>query len=609
MSARLDSAVGEPPQAPPFGGPGCERPWRILELFARNAGLEEILAESLLLIAEREAVHNCAVVAPREGRFRCLAASGVARDLLDEIGEAGTADAAAAPFWDAPAGFVGFSAARGWEAWRRPAEAAGLRGCWAEPILSAAGELLGHALAFAESPVPGASAPEGLRLTARIAGVAMDRCHLIADLLYHSHHDAVTLLPNRYLLEERLAAAMTGADRAGTGVALLQIDLDRFQTVNDLLGSSVGDLLLQQVARRLETALAPADTLARTAGDEFSAVLPGIGNLDHALRSAERLCARLAAPFAVNEHELTVTASVGCALYPEQAPDAVSLEQSAGAALQRAKHAGRNCVRGFIPGEAGAARQKARLESALSQALARSEFRLAYQPQVILRTMELSGTEALLRWHHPVIGTVSPAAFIPIAEETGLILPVGRWVLREGCRQAAAWRRLGMRGRVAVNVSPLQLGQDDFVAFVEAVLAESRVPPDAIEIELTETALAQDIPGVARKMRELKSLGISLAVDDFGTGYSSLAHLQDLPVDILKIDISFVRRIAAEEDRSPVIETIVAMTHALGKRLVAEGVETLAQQAYLTALGCDAAQGFLYGRPAAPADLAARWLR
>jgi EAL domain-containing protein (putative c-di-GMP-specific phosphodiesterase class I) len=318
--------------------------------------------------------------------------------------------------------------------------------------------------------------------------------------------------------------------------------------------------------------------------------------------------ARLAAPFAVCGHELTVTASIGCALYPEHAADALSLERSAGAALYRAKHGGRNCVRGFVPGEAASAQQKARLESALSQALTRGEFRMVYQPQIALGTMTLSGAEALLRWHHPVIGLVSPTAFIPIAEEAGLIVPIGKWVLREACREAAAWRRLGFRKRIAINVSPVQFGQDDFVAFVKTALDDTRVPPDAVELELTESALAGEVGRVAEKMRELKSLGLSFAVDDFGTGYSSLSHLQELPVDVIKIDISFVRQIAAAGDRSPVIETIVAMAHALGKTLVAEGVETLAQQAYLAALGCDAVQGFLYGRPAPAAEFTAKWM-
>jgi diguanylate cyclase (GGDEF)-like protein len=451
-------------------------------------------------------------------------------------------------------------------------------------------------------------APEALRLAARIAGMAMEQHHLMADLLYHAHHDAVTLLPNRFLLDERLGQAMVAADRRGSGLALLHVNLDRFQTVNDLLGRGTGDLLLKLAARRLEAGLGVEDTFARTAGDEFSAVLPGVKSLDEAIRSAERLRARLAAPFAVSGHELTVTASIGCALYPAHAGDALSLERSAGAALHRAKQAGRNCVRGFIPGEEGSARQKARLESALSQALTRGEFRLVYQPQIGLKTLTLSGAEALLRWHHPDIGLVSPTAFIPIAEETGLILPIGQWVLREACREAAAWRRLGFRGRVAINVSPVQFGQDDFVAFVKTALKDARVPPDAVELELTESALAGDVERVAEKMRDLKSLGLSFAVDDFGTGYSSLSHLQELPVDVIKIDISFVRQIAAADDRSPVIETIVAMAHALGKTLVAEGVETLAQQAYLGALGCDVVQGFLHGRPVPAADFIAKWM-
>jgi diguanylate cyclase (GGDEF)-like protein len=596
------------------GGPDTDRPWRILELFAHNAGLQEVLAEVILLIEERESICQCAIMALREGRLHCIASAGVPRNLLSQfdkiqvVGSSPLADPVSA-FWAAPSGFVDFSTAPGWDAWRPLAEAAGVRGCRAEPILSAAGELLGEVVAFAESGLPAKSvAPEALRLSARIAGIAMEQHHLMADLLYHAHHDSVTLLPNRFLLEEHLGQAMVAADRAGSGVALLHVNLDRFQTVNDLLGRGIGDLVLQQAARRMEMGLAAEGTLARTAGDEFSAVLPGVNSLQHAVRCAERLRARMEAPFAVSGHELTVTASIGCALYPKHAADALSLERSAVSALHRAKHAGRNCVRGFVPGEAGHAEQKARLESALGQALTRGEFGLVYQPQIGLGTMTLSGAEALLRWRHPVIGLVSPTAFIPIAEETGLIVPLGRWVLREACREAEAWRRRGFRGRVAINGSPVQFGQDDFVASVKTALDDTGAPPDAVELELTESALAGDVRRVAEKMRDLKSLGLSVAVDDFGTGYSSLSHLHELPVDVIKIDISFVRQITGPEDSSPVIETIIAMAHALGKTLVAEGVQTLEQQAYLAALGCDAVQGFLHGRPVPAADFTATWL-
>ena len=319
-----NSAAGQIPR-PPAGESECDRPWRILELFAHNAGLREVLGEVILLVEGRESIGKCAIMAMREGSLHCLASAGVPGILLRQLEGLQAVENAIPPdsvsaFWPAPTGFVDFTTAPGWDSWRPLAEAAGVRGCQAEPILSTAGEFLGEVIAFAEAGFPAKSiAPAALRLAARIAGIAMEQDHLMADLLYHAHHDSVTLLPNRFLLDERLGQAMAAADRTGSSAALLLVNLDRFRTVNDLLGRGIGDLLLQQAARRIETVLAAEDTLARTAGDEFSAVLPGVKSMAHAVRAAERMRARLAAPFAVCGHELTVTASIGCALYPEHA--------------------------------------------------------------------------------------------------------------------------------------------------------------------------------------------------------------------------------------------------------------------------------------------------
>ena len=592
-----------------------ERPWRILELFARDAGLDTILTETLALLAERCPSSRSAALLFQNGRLRCLAGCGIPAALQGAFNEppadaASDSPEAAAPAWVTLAGLTDLATDDSEVPWRSVALAAGLSRYWSEPIRSAAGEVLGVLIAFLESGErPPDQEAEALRLAARIAGIAIEQKNVIEELYFRAHHDPVTFLPNRYLFEDRLKIALPTADRAGAQVALLHIDLDRFHTVNDLLGRSTGDHLLEMVARRLEPCMRSNDTLARTAGDEFCGVLAGVANSSDARLVGERIRARLAPPFALAGNELTLTASIGYALYPLHAPDAGTLERCAAAALYRAKQEGRNCVREFVPGEAGLSEQRARIENALGRAIARDELRLAYQPQVDLRTMALAGAEALLRWQHPIIGLVSPGTFIPIAEKTGLIVPIGRWVLRQACKQAAAWRQIpGAPPRLAVNVSAVQLAREEFVEQVAAVLKAAAIPGSALELELTETALASDVRMVARRMADLKALGVALAIDDFGTGYSSLAYLQELPVDTLKIDISFVRQIAAGTDRSPVIESIISMARALGKKVIAEGVETLMQQTYLAAVGCDMAQGYLYSRPVDPASFAAKWM-
>ena len=595
-------ATAKPEQEP--GHRDSDRMCRLLELFARNTRLDDVLAEVVFMLGERYSIAHCAILEQRNGRLRCAASAGLSSAVVEQLGRLPSAGGLAFATQAETGELVDFHPAPGWEEWSRAAGEDGLWACRAEPIVSAAGEVLGEVAAF----VPDGQTAEsvnssGLRAGARIAGLAIEQRHLAADMLYHAHHDSVTQLPNRLLFDERAAHAISEAARTGGQVALLSIDLDRFQTVNELLGSGVGDLVLEQTARRMEAALAHGAILARTAGDEFTALIPGVTGPGDALRAGELLRARIGAPFAVGGHELTVTASAGCALYPLHAADALALERSAHAALQRAKRGGRNCVWVFAPGEAAPALQRARLETALARAVTRGEFELVYQPQIELRTMAVSGAEALLRWRHPEIGLVSPGAFIPIAEETGLIVPIGEWALREACRQAATWRGLGFQGRVAINISAIQFNRDDFTGLVKSAILDAGVEPEAVELELTESALIGDAGCAAHKMRELKALGLWLAVDDFGTGYSSLARVQELPLDVIKIDISFVRQIAAEGPNQPVIESIIAMAHSLNMSLVAEGVENLVQQSYLAALGCQTVQGFLYGRPAPAADI------
>ena len=343
--------------------PQSHRSWRILELFARNGDPEEALGEILRFAAEAYALRHCAIVAPRGGKLGCVAAEGVPRAMacLLNAGDGGSVP----PWGQFLSGYIDFAALPSAGTWTLAALAAGMRGCRTEPIVTEIGELLGEVTAFVEhGESPDCVDPDGLRFAARLAAIAIEQRHMMADLIHHAHHDSVTLLPNRWLLEEKLAQAVAGADDSRSGVALLRIGIDRFRVINDLLGRGVGDLLLEQAARRMEGGLRPGDTLAHTGGDEFSAVLPGQCDLEAALGAAERIRERLAAPIEVGGHELTVTASFGCALYPDQASEPLALQRCAEAALQRAKQVGRNCVRGYLHERDGSALHKARLESA-----------------------------------------------------------------------------------------------------------------------------------------------------------------------------------------------------------------------------------------------------
>jgi diguanylate cyclase (GGDEF)-like protein len=597
----------------PAGTPReCERPWRILELFAHNAGIEEVLDEVLLLVREAHKLNCCAILVLADNKLQCMASVGLPQGILAAMDLASPADcengACAAPWGHFTPGFVDFTTGPARDPWASMALAAGLRGCRREPIITGFGEVLGEVLAFIhreESPESVNLA--GLRLAARVSRNAIEQRQMMSDLLHHAHHDPVTLLPNRWLFEERLEQAIAHSDRSHVGAALLHIDLDRFHIVNDLLGRGVGDLLLERVARLMGEALRNGDMLARIAGDGLSALLSGVRDTEAAIQAAERFRERLTAPIEVSGHELTVTASIGCALYPEHASDGLALQRCAEAALQRAKQSGRNCVRSYIPARDGSTQHRARLESDLRRALSNSELRLVYQPQVDFATRRLTGAEALVRWQHPEIGKVSPAAFIPIAEETGLILPIGEWVLREACRELARWRKLGSNARMAVNVSAAQLARDGFIDIVKGELEQHRLPPESLELELTESALLHDPESAIGVMRELKLLGVALAFDDFGTGYSSLSMLERLPIDVIKIDASFVRQIPVD-GHSPMIETIVSMAREMRKTLIAEGVETEAQHAYLASLRCDIAQGYLHGKPTPAEEFRALWI-
>jgi diguanylate cyclase (GGDEF)-like protein/PAS domain S-box-containing protein len=410
-------------------------------------------------------------------------------------------------------------------------------------------------------------------------------------------HDTLTGLPNRALLHERLQR-MLEACAPGRSVAVMFLDLDRFKEVNDSFGHEHGDVLLCEVAARLRRVLRPADVVARLGGDEFVVAAECSGGSDAAAAIAAKLLEVLTAPVAVGAQDVVVGASIGISMFPRDAATRELLFQTADTAMYRAKAEGRNRYRFFEPEMTVAARARMALELSLRPALAREEFELHYQPRVDLRSMAVVGMEALIRWRHPQLGMVPPQEFIGIAEETGLINPIGRWVLREACRQT---RRLidesGRPIRVSVNVSARQLAQQGFVDEVREALAEACLAPVALELELTESALIEDLERTAAMLGELQAIGVKLAVDDFGTGYSGLAYLRRLPIDVLKLDRSFVLQDDGRISAFDFVKAFVDMAHALQMSVVAEGVETAEVLDFLRAASCDEAQGYLLGRP------------
>lgn len=425
---------------------------------------------------------------------------------------------------------------------------------------------------------------------------------------YLAYYDPLTELPNRTLLRDRAEQALSKAAREHAEAALLFLDLDHFKTINDTLGHLSGDMLLQEATQRIRAALRHTDSVGRLGGDEFLIVLSR-STATSAAHVAHNLIARLAQPFSINGHDLIVTASIGIALYPRDGDDFDELHKNADIAMYKAKELGRNRYHFFTPELNQAAMERLTLESALRNAVEEGQLSLSYQPQIDLASGQVIGVEALLRWNHPQLGMVSPARFIPIAEDSGLIGKIGAWVLKEACRQNKAWQEAGLPPLVvAVNVSTRQFSLGDILGVVQQALGESGLAAEYLEVEITESLLAQDLENTLDVLNHLHDLGVQIAVDDFGTGYSSLAYLKRFPLHKLKLDQSFVRDLEQDADDRAIASGVVNLGHSLGLVVIAEGVETPAQLDILRRLGCDEIQGYLYSRPLPPADLAA-WLQ
>lgn len=423
-----------------------------------------------------------------------------------------------------------------------------------------------------------------------------------------AHDEVLTGLPTRALLSDRLKHAVARADRGGALLAVMILDLDNFKEINDALGHAVGDQVLTEAARRLQSCLRGIDTLARLGDDEFAVLLEGAADFNEISLVAQRLLAAVAERAEVAGHELYLSASIGLAVYPVDDQDPEALLRSAHLAMHHAKREGRNNYQRFSHDMTARTERYAELKIRLRRALERREFTLHYQPQVAFSSGLMIGVEALLRWNDKERKLVSPLEFIPIAEESGLIVPIGYWVLLEACRQCKAWLDMGHSSmRVAVNLSPRQFRQKEIVKSIEAVLYETRLPARCLEIEITETTIMHSTAHTIAALHELTALGVQISVDDFGTGYSSLAYLHRFPVHKLKIDQSFVRDVSSDQCDASLVGTMVALAKQLKLASVAEGVETKEQLAFLLASGCEAYQGYLFSPPR-PADEITRFL-
>ena len=444
---------------------------------------------------------------------------------------------------------------------------------------------------------------ERLVITAVHSQMLTEEVQLAKDQMGHmAQHDFLTGLPNRILLEERLIQALALAKRHGTKLAILFVDLDRFKTINDSLGHAVGDRLLKSVAQRLTSAIRSSDTVSRQGGDEFVALLSEVADEDAVAVLADKICKAVTAPYRLAEQDLHIGVTIGISVYPDDGEEPETLIRHADVAMYHGKTDGGDRYQFFRPEMNARAIERQEIEGDLRLALERKEFQLYYQAQVALQTGGIIGVEALIRWHHPVRGLLLPGVFMPIAEACGVIVPIGRWVLREACRQTQAWLDAGLALQVvAVNISAMEFKRDDFLVDVRAALHDANLASHHLELELTETVLMKNAESTLPMLQEFKSMGIKIAIDDFGTGYSSLRYLKQFPFDTLKIDQTFIAGIASDNDDDILVDAVIGLGKSLGHRVIAEGIETRDQLTFLSTHHCAEGQGYYLSRPL-PAD-------
>ncbi len=438
----------------------------------------------------------------------------------------------------------------------------------------------------------------------RVIRYAIERKRTELELVRLAHFDQLTGLPNRTLLRERVNHALARAMRSGSGVATLILDMDRFKEINDMLGHEVGDKLLIKAAKRIRANVRDQDTVARLGGDEFAVVLEGVSEAKEVLPVIERIVDSLREVTRVDGHEVNTSTSIGIAMYPENGSNLSELLRAADLAMYQAKSSGRACYQFFADAMQEEAQSRRALEWALRHAVESNEFQLVYQPQVCLRTGGVIGVEALIRWMHPTRGLLTPFHFIGALEEFGLINEVGEWVLETACEQMRRWHALELQPmRISVNVSAQQFEDPLLIDKVRSALARADLSPEFLELELTESCLMSDPAQAGALLGEIRDVGVRIAIDDFGTGYSSLTYLNEFPLNVLKIDKSFVQSVESNDRGGPISNMIIGLGQNLGLEVIAEGVETPGQLAYMQEHGCDIAQGYLYARPESPEDL------
>jgi diguanylate cyclase (GGDEF)-like protein/PAS domain S-box-containing protein len=587
---------------------------RLLEMIAKSTPLADFFRELILLIeAHLPGIIGSILLLSEDGRHLltgaapglddayCAAVHGTA--IGPKVGSCGTAawrgepvfvaDIQSDPLWEDVADFV------------RPF---GYRSCWSMPIMSYQGKVLGtFALYSHKVGLPSAEQNELISMAAHLAGIAIERQQSEERIQFMAHHDALTGLPNRVLFDSCVATALQQARITGQWVALAFLDLDNFKLINDTMGHHAGDELLRIAAGRMLACVRKSDMVVRVGGDEFIILLTGLppdsGVLTYRL---ETIRAAIGAPLVLSGRSVQVSCSMGVVCYPDHGQTATELLANADSAMYRAKEVGRNNLQLFDAEMAAKVRAKLRRHEELRDAVARGEFVLHYQPEMNLTTGRIFAAESLLRWQHPERGLVSPADIIPLAEETGLIVPIGDWVLNEACRQNKAWQDAGLPPIVvSVNVSARQFRERNWVSRVAEALEESGLEARYLELELTESLIMQDVGAAIATMHELQALGVHLAIDDFGTGYSSLSALKSFPVRRLKIDRSFVQHIPGDADDMAITGAIISLAQKLQIAVIAEGVETQAQVDFLRASGCDDVQGYFVSRPVKPGAFAA----